>query len=144
MKAMTVRSLLLASLLSFAIGLTFAVRAWTTRSAVGGLAVESKTQNLGAAEVDVERICGFRITNSGSRTVRLLGATSYCTDSFCVRVVNLPDLLAPNGGITLNVGVKPRKPGSIQAEFTIFSDDEKTPRLDLAVVSNATEPTKGK
>jgi hypothetical protein len=134
MKDVAFRSMVLVAAVLFAAGVVSASRTVLDRLSAGALGIEPSVLSAGELKVDEEQLVRFRFANAGSTPIYFLGATSYCAEDFCVRVVDLPEALAPHDAITLEVEVKPRKPGDFRAEFTVFTDDAKRPKRDLAIL----------
>ena len=130
---------LLLAFVSFAIGLALVVIDKRNGHSSSGLTSESRLCYLGDVDLGAERLVQFRLTNPNSSPVRFVGKMSYCTPELCVSVKNLPDSLAARSQFTLDVGVKVGVPGAFTSDFTLYSDDPKTPQLKLVVAGTGVE-----
>lgn len=83
----------------------------------------------------------FRLTNTSSQPIRILGAQSSCT---CVMATGLPFNIAPGGSKTLEVRFKPKKMDAlIRESIRVFTDRPGQQIIPLTISANPTHDAKG-
>ena len=132
-------SWLLTTAIGFAVGLLVAVgvvRArygtWAAAThALRGDAVLSDRYEVALDRPEAAQTVAFRLTNTSSTPVRLIGAQSSCS---CVMATGLPLKVAPGASQTLEVRFKPKKAStSFRESVRVFTDRHGQQVIPLSI-----------
>lgn len=127
------------SLLFFGFGALLLRRPSDGSASAGGLRVESRVRSLGDLPRGVETPVTFTVANQSPKSVRLLGASQFCTSWGCVYAPDFPVTVAPNssGTFSLIVRTRPRSPyGNFTGDVTLYSDAPNCGRTPLVITGN--------
>jgi hypothetical protein len=80
----------------------------------------------------------FRLSNSGSREIRVVGATSTCFLHACLQADGFPLVIPAGGTREVRVDVIPKSPGEFEGTITLFTDARTIRELTLEIKGRIT------
>jgi hypothetical protein len=119
------------------------VLAWRRGDPAEPLLIDATTKSFGEARPEENLVVPFALVNQSTRPIRVIGASTTCTTSGCLKVEGLPQTIPPGKRHALCVSATPASTGDFTSELTLYTDCPGKPEIVLVVKGRVVQFARG-